>query len=56
MKRIALVLAALAAAAAAVPAVASTNDPSSPFYLLPTSNRGTTLHTVQADAAATERK
>lgn len=32
---------------AALPASASTNDPSSPFYLLPTKSQGTTLHEVQ---------
>jgi hypothetical protein len=32
---------------AALPASASTNDPSSPFYLLPTTSQGTTLHEVQ---------
>jgi hypothetical protein len=54
MKRIALVLSVLAIAAAVVPAVASTDDPTSPFYLLPTKNKGTTLHTVPA--SDTERK
>jgi hypothetical protein len=56
MKRIALVLAALAAAAAFAPAFASTNDPTSPFYLLPTSSQGTTLHGAQAGEPAAERK
>lgn len=57
MKRTALVLSALLGAAAFAPAFASTNDPTSPFYLLPTQSSGTTLHAVQAsDPAATERK
>lgn len=57
MKRIALVLAALVGAAAFAPAFASTNDPTSPFYLLPTSSQGTTLHAVQAgEVAAAERQ
>jgi hypothetical protein len=46
MKLAALILSALVGAAALVPAFASTNDPSSPFYLLPTKERGTTLHAV----------
>ncbi len=49
MKRTALVLAALLGAAAFAPAFASTNDPTSPFYLLPTQSHGTTLHAVQAE-------
>lgn len=32
---------------AALPASASTDDPSSPFYLLPTKSSGTTLHAVR---------
>jgi hypothetical protein len=44
MTRIVLVLAALLGATAVAPAVASVDDPSSPFYLLPTQNAGTTLH------------
>jgi hypothetical protein len=57
MKRIALILSIVAAAAAAVPALASTDDPTSPFYLLPTTSRGTTLHDVAASSnASTERK
>jgi hypothetical protein len=57
MKRTALVLAALLGAAAFAPAFASTNDPTSPFYLLPTQSNGTTLHAVQSsDTASTERK
>jgi hypothetical protein len=52
MKRIALVLAALAAAAAFAPASASIDDPTSPFYVLPTSAQGTTLHAVQAGEPA----
>ena len=55
MTRIALVLAALIGAAASAPAFASTDDPSSPFYLLPTQNSATTLHAVQA-SGSTERK
>ncbi len=55
MKRTALVLAALLGAAAFVPAFASTNDPTSPFYLLPTQSSGTTLYAVQASDTA-ERK
>jgi hypothetical protein len=55
MKRLALVLAAVAGAAAFVPASASIDDPSSPFYVLPTSSQGTTLHAVQAGEPA-ERK
>lgn len=55
MKRTALVLAALIGAAAFAPAFASTNDPTSPFYLLPTQSSGTTLHSVQA-GDTTERK
>ena len=31
---------------AALPASASTTDPTSPFYLLPTTEKGTTLHNV----------
>jgi len=57
MKRTALVLSALVGALAFAPAFASTNDPTSPFYLLPTQKSGTTLHTVQAsDTASAERK
>jgi hypothetical protein len=55
MKRTTLVLAALLGAAAFAPAFASTNDPTSPFYLLPTQSNGTTLHAVQA-SDTTERK
>jgi hypothetical protein len=55
MKRTALVLAALFGAVAFAPAFASTNDPTSPFYLLPTQSSGTTLHAVQA-SDTTERK
>jgi hypothetical protein len=42
-KLTALVAALLVGAAAALPASASTDDPSSPFYLLPTKAHGTTL-------------
>jgi len=55
MNRTALVLAALLGAAAFAPAFASTDDPTSPFYLLPTQSSGTTLHAVQA-SDTTERK
>jgi hypothetical protein len=55
MKRFAFVLAALVGAAAFAPAFASIDDPSSPFYVLPTSSQGTTLHAVQAGESA-ERK
>jgi hypothetical protein len=44
MKLAVLILAALLGSIALVPAFASTNDPTSPFYLLPTKERGTTLH------------
>jgi hypothetical protein len=54
MKRIVLVLAALAGVAAFAPAFASTDDPSSPFYVLPTSSQGTTLHALAGEPA--ERK
>jgi hypothetical protein len=57
MKRTALVLAALLGAAGFAPAFASTDDPTSPFYLLPTQNSATTLHAIQAsDTASTQRK
>ena len=52
MKHIALVLAALAGVAAFAPAFASSDDPTSPFYVLPTSSQGTTLHAVQAGEPA----
>jgi hypothetical protein len=55
MNRFALALAALAGALALAPASASTNDPSSPFYLLPTQSTGTTLHAHAANES-TERK
>jgi hypothetical protein len=55
MKRTALVLAALLGAAAFAPAFASTNDPTSPFYVLPTQSSGTTLHAFPA-GDTTERK
>ena len=42
-KLTALCLALFVGALAAVPASASTDDPSSPFYLLPTKAHGTTL-------------
>ena len=45
-KLVALSIAVLAGTAA-LPVAASTNDPSSPFYLLPTTSQGTTLHAVQ---------
>jgi hypothetical protein len=45
-KLFALCAALLVGATAALPAAASTNDPTSPFYLLPTKDRGTTLHNV----------
>jgi hypothetical protein len=41
---VALSLALLAGAAAVAPAHGRTDDPSSPFYLLPTKGHGTTLH------------
>ena len=44
MKLITLVLSALIGALTISPAIASTDDPSSPFYLLPTKSQGTTLH------------
>lgn len=44
MKSLALILSALVATATFAPASASVDDPSSPFYLLPTKSRGTTLH------------
>jgi len=56
MTRIALVLPALIGAAAFAPAFASTNDPTSPFYLLPTKSSSTTLHNVQAADTSAERK
>jgi hypothetical protein len=37
---------ALLVGVAALPAFASTDDPSSPFYLLPTKAQGTTLHAL----------
>jgi len=46
-KLTALSVALLVGVLAAVPASASTDDPSSPFYLLPTKSNGTTLHAVQ---------
>jgi hypothetical protein len=46
-KLTALSVALLVGVLAAVPASASTDDPSSPFYLLPTTSTGTTLHAVQ---------
>jgi hypothetical protein len=46
-KLTALVVALFAGVIAALPASASTDDPSSPFYLLPTKSSGTTLHAVQ---------
>jgi hypothetical protein len=49
MKLATLILTAFLAAAALVPASASTNDPTSPFYLLPTKERGTTLHATPSD-------
>lgn len=53
MTRIALVLSALVGALALTPALASTDDPTSPFYLLPTQSTGTTLH---VDVPSAERK
>jgi hypothetical protein len=44
MKRLALMLSAVIGLFALAPASASVDDPSSPFYLLPTKSRGTTLH------------
>lgn len=44
MKRLTLALCAALAAGALAPAFASGDDPSSPFYLLPTQSKGTTLH------------
>lgn len=46
MKRIPIVMLALSGAIALNTAFASTNDPTSPFYLLPTPDRGTTLHSA----------
>ena len=46
-KLAALSIALLVGVAAALPASASTDDPSSPFYLLPTKASGTTLHAAQ---------
>lgn len=44
MKRLAITVCAVLATGALAPAFASGDDPSSPFYLLPTQSKGTTLH------------
>jgi hypothetical protein len=46
LRKLAALSIALLIGAAALPASASTDDPSSPFYLLPTKGQGTTLHAV----------
>jgi hypothetical protein len=45
-KLTALFVALFIGAIAALPVSASTDDPASPFYLLPTKSDGTTLHAV----------
>jgi hypothetical protein len=45
MKLVALILSAVIGTFTLAPAFASVDDPSSPFYLLPTKSQGTTLHT-----------
>lgn len=44
MKLVAPILSAVVGSVAFAPAFASVDDPSSPFYLLPTKSRGTTVH------------
>lgn len=44
MKFLALIVSAIIGTVTFAPAYASVDDPSSPFYLLPTKSRGTTLH------------
>lgn len=44
LRKLAALSIALFIGAAALPAAASVDDPSSPFYLLPTKSQGTTLH------------